>query len=965
MASFIEELAQGLYKQHGNSIADLCIVFPNQRSGLFFQNCLAQLAQEPIWAPAVYSMEKFVCEVSGLTKPDKLSLNFDLYETYCDLYGNQVSFDKFYHWGDMLLNDFNDVDEYGIDAARLFTVLKDHKYIEATFEGLTEEEREVVRSFWKNFDSTRNSDEKENFIRLWEKLADLYAGFKEKIRARQRGYEGMIYRDAADRIESKAFDLPYAGMVLAGFNALNQCEERIFKSLVSQGRAQVFWDVDAYYMEDECQEAGFFFRNYRKDPVLGPTFPEVLPRQFDDKARCQVSMIGVPLEVGQAKLAGQLLAQHAAKIDVQNTAIILPDESLLFPVLHSLPEDVKHVNVTMGYPLRNSPLYSFIIHIIDLQLSSRETPRGIIHHYKLVQSILRHPLFFYHDVAGVTAHLEELENSKQIWVQEQALQSKGELYGKIFRKINHIDEVFDYVLDLLLNLVHHMDTTAGEGAPNLEEEYIYQYFTQIKRLREVLTTRQLDINLGTFWRLFRQVAERMRLPFSGEPIRGLQLMGILESRNLDFETIFILSMNEASFPPRHQTDSFIPFNLRKGFGMPLPEHYDAMYAYYFYRLFHKSKQVFILHNTQNSSQLSGELSRLVQQLRFESGFSITEQVLSHEIRAIAPKPIIIPKNKAVQEELSRYCMSLQGKSLTPSALNMYLDCPVKFYFQQVAGLRELDEVNEEIDPSVFGNLLHRVMELLYKGLAAHKKSYDVAPGDVEWLREAVDEMIVKAFKKEFRTGQDTDFEFEGRNLIIRDIIKEYTDKALDWDEAYAPFTIEGLEANDRQGFRMDFPIQVGERGEAFVSLKGTIDRIDRKEDTVRVLDYKSGSDSLKFDTLESLFDPASDKRNKAAMQVFFYGMLYLETDRAHVFDEVHAGLVLIKRLFDPKFDYRLESTANGKPEKVNDIQALLPDYKAYLRRLLEEIFDPRIPFAQTTDHKKCSYCAYADICHRS
>ncbi len=964
MASFIEGLAQSLFAKHGSSISELCIVFPNQRSGLFFQNCLAKLAEEPIWAPTIYSMEKFVCEVSGLTRPDLLSLNFDLYETYTGLYGNQVSFDKFYHWGGMLLNDFNDVDEYGINAARLFEVLKDQKYIEATFEGLSEEEREVVRSFWKNFDSTRQSEEKENFIRLWEKLADLYTAFKEKIRSRQRGYEGMIYRDAADRIENKSAELPYKQLVFAGFNALNQCEERIFKALVSQERAEVFWDVDAYYIEDESQEAGFFFRNYLKDPVLGPTFPEVLPRQFDDKERCQVSLIGVPLEVGQAKLAGQLLARHGAEIEMQNTAMILPDESLLFPVLHSLPDAVQHVNVTMGYPLRNSPLYSFMIHVIELQLSSRETPKGIIYHYKLVQSILRHPLFFYHNVAGVTAYLEELEQSKQIWVQEGTLQSKGDLYAKLFCKINHIDDVFSYVLDLLLNLVQHMQSAEDEDAPNLEEEYIYQYFTQIKRLREVLTTRQLEINLATFWRLFRQVAEGMRLPFSGEPIRGLQLMGILESRNLDFETVFILSMNEASFPPRHQTDSFIPFNLRKGFGMPLPEHYDAMYAYYFYRLFHKSKRVFILHNTQNSSQLSGELSRLVQQLRFESGFKITEQVLSHEIRAVEPKPIIIQKNKAVQEELGRYCMGMQGKSLTPSALNMYLDCPVKFYFQQVAGLKELDEVNEEIDPSVFGNLLHRVLELLYKGLASHKKSYDVVPADFEWLRAAVDDIIVKAFKREFRTGQDDEFEFEGRNLIIRDIIKEYTDKALDWDEAYAPFTIEGLEANERQGFRMDFPVLIESSREAFVSLKGTIDRIDRKEDVVRVLDYKSGSDSLKYDTLASLFDPLSEKRNKAAMQVFFYGMLYLESDKANVFDEVHAGLVLIKRLFDPKFDYRLESTAEGKAGKINDIQPLLPDYRAHLGSMLEEIFNPKIPFEQTTDHKKCSYCAYVDICHR-
>jgi CRISPR/Cas system-associated exonuclease Cas4 (RecB family) len=521
------------------------------------------------------------------------------------------------------------------------------------------------------------------------------------------------------------------------------------------------------------------------------------------------------------------------------------------------------------------------------------------------------------------------------------------------------------MLELLLNLVKHMEGDTEEEAPDLEEEYIYQYFTQIKRLKEVLTARQLDIELPTFWRLFRQVAERMRLPFSGEPIRGLQLMGILESRNLDFETVFILSMNEASFPPRHQTDSFIPFNLRKGYGMPLPEHYDAMYAYYFYRLFHKSKRVFILHNTQNSSQLSGELSRLVQQLRFESGFSISEQVLSHEIRAVEPKPIVIPKNKAVQEELSKYTLGLQGKSLTPSALNMYMDCPVKFYFQQVAGLRELDEVNEEIDPSVFGNLLHRVLELLYKELAAHKKSYEVHPDDFKLLRAAVDGVIVKAFKKEFKTGQGEEFEFEGRNLIIRDIIKEYTDKALDWDEAYAPFTIEGLEANEKQGFRLDFPIQVGQQGEQYVSLKGTIDRIDRKEFTIRVLDYKSGSDGMQFESIASLFDPASDKRNKAAMQVLFYGMLYAERQGADPFADVHAGLVLIKKLVDINFDYRLESKENSKPQRVDDVSGLMPDYKAHLRRLLEEIFNPEIPFDQTTDHKKCSYCAYADICHRS
>jgi hypothetical protein len=969
MKSFVEELAEKLYTTYGEEIADICVVFPNHRTGLFFRNCLAKLIDKPVFAPDVFSIEGFVCEVSGLTRPDKLSLIFELYEIYRTLSNSYEPFDKFYFWGNMLVDDFSEADKYMVNTKLLFSNLKDYHELDVAFSELSEEQIEIIRSFWSAFYLSRQSEETSRFISLWTILYDLYQQYQARLKSVSHGYEGMIYREAAGIIQEKGLPLAYKKVVFAGFNALNACEELLITSLLKQHKAEVHWDVDQYYMENPVQEAGLFLRKYKKHPALGPTFPEDTPARFIDKEAKKITFVGVPLEVGQAKLMGQMLAQQP-ELNPQQTVIVTPEDTMLFPVLHSLPDAVEQVNVTMGYPLRNTPLYTLLMHLIDLQTGSKEREDGkALFNFKHVLAVLRHPYIFYHNPAKVQTNIRDIENTNRIYLQLQHLKQEDELYALIFRKVSRIDDVFDYLMDLLLTIVRYMKEEQPKGIV-LEEEYVYQFFTHLKRLKEVLEARRIRVKLETFWRLFKQMADGLRLPFTGEPVQGLQVMGILESRNLDFENVFILSMNEGSFPPKHQVDTFIPHNLRKGFGMPVQEHYDAMYAYYFYRLLQRAGNIYLFYNTENSSNLSGEMSRFLYQLKYEGAYKIEERILSNKIRTTPPQPIEVKKTPEVQAALSKFLIGNKRNKttrLTPTALNAYLDCQLRFYFRHVADLVESSEVMEEVDASVFGNLLHKAMELLYQALVERKKSSIVEAKDFEWLQTEVAKTISDAFKDHYNIdiADSKPFHYEGRNVVVRAIIEKLVTKVLELDKAYAPFEILGLEANAKEGYKVDLDVCINGVPEK-VGLKGTIDRIDFKRGLVRVLDYKTGKDTARFESIHSLFDREDKNRNKAAMQTLFYGMLYLGKVQ-HSLNEVTVGLISTREIFNPNagFQLKMRNEAINSYEIVGDINPLIPDFKVELTNLMEEIFDTEHSFTQTHDLKKCSICAYNGICHRS
>ena len=990
MASFLEDIAERILGQYEDQLDTLTVVFPNRRAGLFFKDTLAKKAPGPLWAPQILTFEELACQLSDLLLADQLTLIYRLYESFRKHAGSDEHFDRFYFWGDILLRDFSEVDMALVDAADLFTNLSDLKALEAGYEYLTEEQKQTIARFWKSFqpreDTKKTGSAQQNFLDLWNKFLPVYQNFRQQLLSEGLAYEGLMYRSLAENMNNlkEKLDGP---LVLAGLNALKKAEEQIVVRLAKDYGAQLFWDTDQHYMLHPVQEAGMFLRQYlrqyRKHPVLGNTFPESAPDHLHSGEPRELMLQGVTLEVGQAKNVGLYLEELASREDFkpERVAVILPDEHLLFPLLHSLPETINRVNVTMGYPLRNTSLYSFIEHLLNLQLEKKKEGSSYRYHHASLLALLRHPYVRNYSAARAGDNIATIERKNAVFVSPAELRGKEGFYQLLLSPTETVPQLFEYLQEVS-GLIHRMledgETEEEESLsiPMLERELLYHFYLQINRLRSLTQERQFDFRLSSFIRLLRQMFQSLRVPFTGEPLRGLQVMGLLESRNLDFDYVFVLSANEGILPPADAQTSFIPQNLKKGFGLFTTDQQDAFYAHAFFRLLHRSRKVFLFYNTEDMQHLSGEMSRFLYQLYYESeedsqssrrypdpegDLRVSQRQTSLKVSAKPVQPIQIEKSDDVWEKLLSYRLNPKNKRqqrLTPSALNTYLDCRLKFYYQYVVRLQEVDAVQEEVDAAVFGNILHKAMEVLYKDFVRREGRSEVRERDCEKLKgKWLDEAIREGFREHYAREEGDASLFEGRNAIAREIVRKMAVQILNHDSRYAPFEIVSLEARGEEGFQMELPIQVEEE-EISVALKGIIDRVDRKDGQVRVLDYKTGRDERKLKDIPSLFDREDDRRNKAAMQAFFYALLYRESLYGQE-QPIIPGLINASELFKDSFDPRL--TIGNDP--VDDFVNYQEDFLTGLRALLGEIFDRSQPFDQTTDEKKCGFCPYANICY--
>ncbi len=977
MTPFLKELAEHLLKKYPEQLDQVTVVFPNIRAGLFFKKYLSELIDRPIWSPHILSLEDFIKSHSSLQLLDKLSLVFRLYEVYKKHNPKEEGFDRFMYWGDLLLKDFDDIDKYAINAKVLFTDLARQKELDSTFDYLSEEQKNSILEFWKSFEGDPSLQQK-SFRQVWNTLYTIYEEFKLILKKEGLAYQGMLYAEVTEQLQAEQLSYGYEKVVFAGFNALNNREEQLITLFIENRDAEVFWDVDAYYVDDEVQEAGLFFRKYRSKKAFSESFPPVLPSHLSNgSSKKKIDIIGVPLSVGQSKLLGQQWRERlegAGLSDMEKTVVVLPDETLLFSVLHSIPEEVDSINVTMGFPLQGTPLYQFFEHLLALQQHIRTQNNAAHFYHRDVLILLKHPYLRDYNSELASKNIRAIESENKIYLSNDDIFEDEQLYSIIFQEVSKGNAIFDYLIDILLYV-----TTGNEQEEDVsqkdrpmdsdifEQEYAYFFYTQLNRLKDIIGQQKIHLDLNGFIRLFRQVMQSVRLPFTGEPLKGLQVMGVLETRNLDFEQVYVLSMNEDIFPASGKLHSFIPYNLRKAYGLPTYDQQDAIYAYLFYRLLQRAEKITLLYNTESGLNIGGEMSRFLLQLMYSDDFSVRRYLLSNTIELREVKEIIIRKDEAVLHDLNRFVLNdgESAKRLTPSALNLYLSCRLRFYFRYVARIYEADTVTEEIDPMAFGNLLHKTMELVYERFIGEKGSGHIMKEDIGTLTGMVDTVLVQAFKEHYGIKEYRPFQFEGRNVIAKAIIRKFALKVLEIDREYAPFEILGLELGEKEGeaLTLDFPIENGQRN---IGMRGIIDRVDRKGSRVRVLDYKTGKDNKRMGTVASLFDREDDKRNKAAMQTLYYAYLYLENYPAAE-GEIMPGVYNSKEMFKESFDMRLEKKVSPNKNSyapVNDVRPLLDEFKMGLRDLLEEIFDATVPFDQTDDKKSCLTCPYRNICHR-
>ncbi|MCV9385315.1 PD-(D/E)XK nuclease family protein [Reichenbachiella ulvae] len=945
---FLRSLAERCKAEFGENCGQLKVIFPNKRAGVYFASYLSELYEKPIWSPMISSFESFVEEQQDKKLADELQLSFILYKAYKQLVPHAESFDAFLPWGEMILKDFNDIDNYLVETKHIFHVIKSQKELDEAFHFLSEEDQKTVQQFWQGFLPEPDKKQSE-FIKTWSILDQLYVRFNELLAEQNLTYKGHLFREFCENNQLK----DTGAVWFAGFNALTRAEEKIIKECLETGSSDIFWELDRYYFEDEYQEAGLFFREYAKDSILGASVQRDIQDVLNTKDK-QIDLISAPLKMGQVMACTQKLEELAASAEgLKDTLVILSEESLLPVLLDKLPEAASQVNITMGWSIAQARAYILFEKMLVLAMN-RSKDSQLYLTFKELSDILSFNDFFGLEQEKVDAWQKAcLENQRYFFPPEELI----ELLPRIEAFLNA--QTSAQILAAITDFIH--ESPLDEWA-ELDRSVAVLLHSTFKRLAKAAEQFQIELEPSSLLRLYKKLGTNLKLPFTGDSDGGLQVMGILETRNLSFKNILILGMNEGSWPRESSQSSFIPYNIRKAFDLPTTEHQDAMQAYLFYRLLHNSDQLWISYNNVTEFNKNGELSRYMQQLEFESDETKVEIKRQSVLTQIAPVPaysITKTKTAEVMKRLGEYLYdSSSPRKLSPSALNTYIDCKLKFYFNYVERIYEPNEIREDIDPSMLGNLLHRAMEFLYEGQSEMTKEL------AESLNGKVEAAVKAAFVDQKLNIEDSRQSL-GRQMIVFEVIKKFVLDILRTDAASAPFEFVGLESED---FFYDFPIETME-GSTKVSLKGIIDRIDRKGESIRIVDYKSGSDNREFGDLEDLLDAGSTNRNKAVFQLFYYSMLYKENHPDNALP-IQPLMYNSRDLSQADFDgqIRQKKGTKGSDRKggiVMDYRQFEEEYKQTLEHLLTEIFNSSIDFNQTDDLKKCQYCPYVEICRRS
>ncbi len=962
MKPFLYQVATLFYQQYGAEIHRLAFVFPNRRAGLFFQKYLSEISERPLFSPSILTINDLFMQLSGMHPADKIQMLFRLYEFYKQRSGSSESFDEFIYWGEMLLNDFDDIDKYMVDARMLFRNVSDLKSLDDDFNYLSPEQVQAIRSFWSSFYPKGDSPNQQHFLELWEILYDLYAGLRTSLVKDGCGYDGMIFREVVEQLEKEPMsDFPFDQVVFVGLNALSVSEERLLLALQKKGVADFYWDYVGPWVTDPDNKASFFLeRNLR-------LFPSRMQLPATEPVQAEIRVMGVPSAIGQAKQVYPILQaladeQQLTDESALRTAIVLPDEHLLVPVLNAIPEAIQHINVTMGYPLAGTPVAALMEYILTLQKNIRYIDRVPVFYFRDVLPILNHQYVMAAAPEEVSQLVKDMTAGNRIYVHAADL-NRHELLSILFTPVQNTEELSDFLIHVLeaLNAClrnkrpnpddEEKISNSTQTTADIEQEFIFHYFATVNRMKEVMREAKIEMRLDTYFRLLKRMTDLITIPFEGEPLSGLQVMGVLETRALDFDRLIILSMNEGIFPLKKAANSFIPYNLRRGFGLPTYEHQDSVWAYHFYRLIRRAKQVTLLYDTRTTGLQTGEVSRFVHQLRYHYQYPLIDELVVYDVASSAVPPISVQKTAEVEKLLSDFLFG-GPRALSASAINTYLDCPLKFYFSVLEQIQEEDEITETVERDVFGSILHKVMEDLYapfKGKLVTADLLKLLGKDQPLLTGTIARAFAELFFKSPVVRP-----LEGENFLTGEMIRKYAEKILEQDARFTPFHYIESEKKVRA------TITLSDR--RVVQLKGFIDRVDSLDRVLRIVDYKTGSGKLEFESVEGLFDKEVKDRPKAVMQVFLYAWMYQQLPE-YTGMPIQPAIYYLRTLFQRSFNPVVEQKkGRGKADKVNSFQEFVADFEGKLRQCLDEIFNLDIPFTQTETGKACAYCSFRGLC---
>ena len=957
METFLKQVAHDLYNKTEGNFTKVAIVFPNKRASLFFNEYLAQESDRPIWSPTYVSISELFRQSSDLSIADPIKLVCDLYKVFQKATGNKETLDDFYFWGEMLIADFDDADKNMADTHALFSNLKDLNELMDNYDFLEEGQKEALSQFFHNFSINQVTELKQRFISMWNVLGDIYAEYKALLESQSIAYEGMLYRQVIEQLDVEA--LPYNKYIFVGFNVLNKVEHTLFKKLNEAGKAMFYWDYDTFYLNKTPHEAGEFIRRNLRD------FPSELPASFFDNLNQpkEVTFIESPTENGQVRYLPQWIRENLTSQE-KETAVVLCNEALLQPVLHALPDNVKHINITMGFPLSQTPAYSFVNALMELHTSGYNPNNGR-YLFAEVISVLKHP--YTRQLSPEAEKLEQnLTRDNRFYPLPSELKQDNVLELLFTPRRNNLDlcSMLSEALKEVAVIYQQQAASHSDAFDQLYRESLFKTYTLVNRFHTLIESKELNVQAGTFQRLLTRVMSSSSIPFHGEPAIGMQVMGVLETRNLDFRHLIMLSVNEGQLPKAGGDSSFIPYNLRKAFGMTTIDHKIAVYAYYFYRLMQRAEKVTLVYNTATDGINRGELSRFMLQFLIEWGYPVLRKQLEAAQSPQDSTPIIIEKTPDVMERMkSVFDIRNNPKALiSPSALNCYLDCPLKFYYKYVALLSAPDEVTADIDSAKFGSIFHYAAEHIYKDLTAHgklisKENLETLLKDEVRLQTYVDNGFKELF---FNLPQNEQPEYNGIQLINSAVIVKYIQQLLRNDLRYAPFTFVGSEQRIFENIEIYTPT-----GDIQSRIGGIIDRIDSKGESLRIVDYKTGGDADTPANVQSLFIP-DKKRSNYVFQTFLYASIVCKKLREKNDSRLVApALLYIHRAASENYSPVIQMGEPRKPkEPVDNFAQYEGDFRENLKTLLEDIFNPDISFTQTEIEDKCAYCDFKALCKK-
>jgi len=924
---FLQEVAEDLVARFGNQLENCAIVFNNKRPSAYLQKHFADIIGKPFFSPAFFTIQEFFASSTSYKIADFYLQFFTLHRIYNQLLAEEkletISSHKFFPLAKIILSDFNQIDADLVDAEKLYRDLEDISVINKDFDYLSPEQYEFLAQFWTSYSEGKHKKQQELFIKMWRRMPKLYHKYHATLK--EQGYltNGSVYRYLADDItrhQEFISNFDKGKIIFIGFNALSSAEAKIFTQLQEAGKALFYFDADTYYLDDISQEAGLFLRKNINQLGLKNEFAN--QESLMKSAPHQVNVFKVQGQSAQAKILNNILKEDYTSAEtVGKTVVVLADESLLIPTLQTIPTNLNgkaiDLNVTMGFALSTSSIFG----LVDLWLMSQlEILQRDKVSYKNVEAFLTHPLTGLSQKMRdkiLTALLEE----NQVEIDHKRLLRQSGLFEAFYKKIDDPKHVVTNLLDVLDYVLTRLSN--AKTLKKIDAELFVKTIQELNRLHDTFSNHIGKEEIPFVIYLVQKSLQAIAVPLSGDPLNGIQVMGLLETRNLNFDKVVILGFNEGIIPKSSIGNSFIPDSIRRVYGLPVLENLDAISAYMVYRLLQRAKNINFVYNSLTDESTSGEASRILKQLEYESGFDFTYNELNLEVKTEPFKEVKIEKtsNAFIQETLQKYLD--KKKVLSPSALTQYISNPIDFFFNYIAGIKEPKEISAVVEANEIGSILHKVMEYFYEDL----RSAEITAAHIKEKRKQVPALIQKAFNAVMFKNPDMIMEYKGMQKVILSIVEAYVNIILNQDEAQTPFTIISLE--QKVEAEISFPL----RGkEASIKIFGFIDRVDVKDGVTKIIDYKTGSDKLTFKDIPELFNSDGKHINKALIQTLLYTYAY-EQFSGKSFVEPNLYVVKTMSVDGVWFKSGRQTLSGAYLEEIK------PEFLDELRKKLTELFE--------------------------